>query len=61
MNPEGIDREGWVMGGLQTAQEDGYCRDFKVHSMGRVEDMTLRLQRLQPYVARYFLSLLTRL
>ncbi|CAK8683286.1 unnamed protein product [Clavelina lepadiformis] len=52
MNPEGKDREGWVMGGLQNAQENGYCRDFKVHSMGRVENMTERLQRLQPYVAR---------
>jgi len=52
MNPEGVDREGWLMGGVQTAEENGYCRDFKVHSMGRVEDMTLKLQRLQPYVAR---------
>ncbi|XP_002129024.3 stabilizer of axonemal microtubules 4 [Ciona intestinalis] len=52
MNPEGKDREGWVMGGVQNAEEDGYCRDFCVHSMGRVEDMTRKLQRLQPYVAR---------
>jgi len=53
MNPVGIDREGWVMGGVQQGKDDGYCRDFKVHSMGRVEDTQDRLRKLQPYVARY--------
>lgn len=52
MNPEGIDREGYLVGGTQSAREDGYCRDFQVHSMGRIEDMTRKLQRLQPYVSR---------
>lgn len=52
MNPQGQDREGWVMGGLQQAKDDGYSRDFKVHSLARYEDMQERLRKLQPYVAR---------
>jgi protein phosphatase 1 regulatory subunit 32 len=53
MNPRGIDREGYIMRGSQTAREDGFSRDFGVHSLGgRMNDMTLKLQRLQPYTAR---------
>lgn len=54
MNPKGIDREGFdILRGTQTAREDGFSRDFGVHSLGgRMNDMTLRLQRLEPYTAR---------
>lgn len=52
MEPQGVDREGWVMGGLQSPREDGYRRDFKVHSHGRLTDESDRLKRLAPYVER---------
>ncbi|XP_039253702.1 stabilizer of axonemal microtubules 4-like [Styela clava] len=49
---QGVDREGWVMGGLQHPEDDGYRRDFKVHTFGKSLDASERIRRLEPYVAK---------
>lgn len=41
------------MGGLQQPREDGYRRDFKVHSLGKTLDTPAQIRRLDPYVIKY--------
>lgn len=53
MNPQGINREGWTMGGTLPAQRDGYIHNSNVHTWnGKNLDENKRLYTLNPFVSK---------
>lgn len=52
ITPQGKDREGYIVGGIQPQLPDGFTKSTKVASYGSDIETTATLRRLNPYVAR---------